>query len=200
MCQHIRWGKCNSQHRWRDGQSHYLRRSPVGCSQFCKTHRDAYFDTGVTDRRKRERARAGIEPTAAAPSQPGSSFSLSSTSIFSSLSSTTISSTHHRFLFWERKEVRQRKRTKEEEIERGNCGPPTRKVFRMVRWWPVSDSANTSDSRLRRDQVPLGSSPTKSQKKKKKKNYHCQASVFIPGVRQKCLPTSDRRADPVATP
>ena len=54
----------------------------------------------------------------------------------------------------------------------------------MVRWWPVSDSANTSDSRLRRDQVPLGSSPTKSQKKKKKKNYHCQASVFIPGVRQ----------------
>ena len=47
---------------------------------------------------------------------------------------------------------------KEEEIEKGDWGPPTRKVYR----------ANAFDSRLRGDWVRLvrlGSSPTKSQKK-----------------------------------
>ena len=42
---------------------------------------------------------------------------------------------------------------KEEEIEKGDCGPPIRKVSVFY-------------SRLRGDWVPLGSSPTKSQKKK----------------------------------
>ena len=82
---------------------------------------------------------------------------------------------------------------KEEEVEKGDCGPPTRKVF----FWdfvglepsgtlsprrresnafagpsrssdgPVVYPANAFDSRLRGDKAPLGSSPTKSQKKKK---------------------------------
>ena len=86
-----------------------------------------------------------------------------------------------------------KERMKEEEIEKGDCGPPTRKVF----FWdfvglepngtwsprrressalagyttgqdgPVVYPANALDSRLRGDQVPFGSSPTKSQKKMK---------------------------------
>ena len=63
---------------------------------------------------------------------------------------------------------------KEEEIEKGDCGPPTQKVFFFffffffflrIEGGPVVYPANAFDSRLRGDWEPLGSSPTKSQKK-----------------------------------
>ena len=82
-----------------------------------------------------------------------------------------------------------KKRMKEEEIEKGDCGPPTQKVLFEILWdlnqavpdhvadksqkWIhhfedglVVFPANAFDSRLRGDWVPLGSNPTKSQNKK----------------------------------
>ena len=47
---------------------------------------------------------------------------------------------------------------KEEEMEKGDSGPPTRQVFFEIL------SANVFDSGLWGDKVPLGSSPTKSLK------------------------------------
>ena len=71
-----------------------------------------------------------------------------------------------------------KKRMKEEEIVIGDCGPPTWNVFfeifldlnqvvpnHLTEYGPVVYPANAFDSRLRGDQVPLGSSPTKSQKR-----------------------------------
>ena len=64
--------------------------------------------------------------------------------------------------FWERKEVRRRRERKK--MERCDCGPPAWKVFFFLfcpEDGPVVYPANTFDSSLRGDLVPLGSSLTK---------------------------------------